>query len=106
MRAVLGAGLMIVFDVGDRKTFEEATGHWFEQSMNYCADGVFRLLCGNKYDKTKAREVDESEGVMFALSKNIFYSEVDIDDLSSVQTAFDSLFYPAFRSLTATRPIG
>ena len=57
-------GGLIVFDVTNRKSFENVS-HWLEEVNNHC-ENIPLLLVGNKIDLEDQREVSSEEGKVLA----------------------------------------
>ena len=49
--------LMIVFDITDPQSYEDAVGYWFEEIKNSCPPQTQILLVGNKSDLENQRKI-------------------------------------------------
>ncbi|KAI6356915.1 hypothetical protein MCOR25_007822 [Pyricularia grisea] len=60
-------GAVIVYDITNRKSYEEATGKWLEEARRYEGLRDCLVLVGNKLDLAETRrEVSSEEAVKFA----------------------------------------
>mmetsp|Transcript_7940 Transcript_7940/g.23223 ORF Transcript_7940/g.23223 Transcript_7940/m.23223 type:complete len:187 (-) Transcript_7940:49-609(-) len=86
-------GAIIVFDVGNRKSFD-ALAFWLKESATYGADPAKScafVLVGNKTD-TDRRAVTEAEAQKFAKQNGMPYFETTAKDGTNVQEMFHALF--------------
>lgn len=68
-------GILLVFDVTDRNSFEK-TRDWMKQiQANTQKDDIGIILVGNKTDLTDERQVSEPEGIKLAQEFGIKYFE-------------------------------
>ena len=58
-------GLMLVYDVTDRASFNDIQ-NWLMEVEKYAPEGVPKILVGNKSDLQSEREVSFEEGKSFA----------------------------------------
>ena len=58
-------GIIIVYDVTDRETFENVRT-WIHEIEKYSVQGVCKILVGNKCDMEMQRQVSTAEGREFA----------------------------------------
>ena len=49
--------LLIVFDITDKQSFEDATNYWYAEIRNSCPSETQILLVGNKWDLENGRAV-------------------------------------------------
>lgn len=68
-------GVIIVFDVGERRSFDNLA-MWMGEVERYAKPGVPMILVGNKTDLVERREVGEEEAKAFAESRGLVYVEV------------------------------
>jgi len=54
-------GIIICYDVTDRRSYNEAVGHWIEQADACCALNAVTCLVGNKIDLDDQRAVSQKE---------------------------------------------
>lgn len=85
-----GQGVICVYDVGSRATFEKLD-HWIVEVDTYCtkADAV-KMLVGNKID-SQHREVSREEGLRFAKKHKMLFIEASAKTKVGVQCAFEEL---------------
>lgn len=67
-------GIIIVYDVTDRETFENVRT-WINEIEKYSQSNVCKILVGNKCDLTGQRSVTTEEGKEFAAQFNMPFLE-------------------------------
>lgn len=84
-------GILLVYDVTARESFEELDG-WLNEAAKFGANtrDIPVIVCGNKIDKRRA--VSEEEGRQFASSRNLDYFETSASSGANVHEVFDALF--------------
>ena len=82
-------GVMLVFDLTDRKSFDDLNG-WLNDVHTHCDPNVVVTLIGNKSDLEDTRKVSESEARAFAELHQLQYLETSALDGSNVQLAFET----------------
>lgn len=80
-------GIVLVYDVTDRKSFENVT-YWMNHIKENAETGVEILLVGNKIDKTEERVVTLEEGEAVGEKYNVLFSETSAKSGVNVETAF------------------
>ena len=88
-------GVLIVYDVSSRKSFENAA-FWLSQVDENAYLGVHKLLIANKCDLTYQRNVPTGEGENFALANNLKYIETSAKTDKNVRTAFQNLAFDIY----------
>ncbi|KAI9499434.1 GTP-binding protein ypt1 [Zychaea mexicana] len=78
-------GIIVVYDVTDQDTFNNVK-QWMQEIERYAAEGVSKLLVGNKVDMEKA--VESEQAAELADSLNIPFLETSAKDSSNVEQAF------------------
>ncbi len=87
-------GAILVFDVGDRRSFNELS-NWVTEVKRFGArDDILLIVCGNKVDKP-GREVSESEGQAWAQSCGFTYFDTSASTGENVDAMFNFLFSAA-----------
>lgn len=81
-------GILIVFDITKRKSFENIT-QWLKESKDQTEPhkGVY-LIVGHKSDRDEERQVTTREGKMFAESNGLKYIETSARNGQNVEEAF------------------
>ncbi|WAR15929.1 DJC27-like protein [Mya arenaria] len=87
-------GAILVYDVADRASFE-SLDHWLLEMQNEIGnqadhDNVVICVCANKTDKK--RQVDETEGRLWADSRGFQYFETSALNGDGVNEMFQALF--------------
>ncbi|UJR16829.1 hypothetical protein I4U23_003728 [Adineta vaga] len=79
-------GIIVVFDVTNKKSFESVTG-WLQEGDKH----IKRLLVGNKCDLTTQRIIDYDQAKNLADSFNIPYVEISVKNNTNLEQAFIKL---------------
>ena len=80
-------GIIIVYDVTDRETFDNVRT-WINEIDKYSTAGVCKILVGNKCDKESQRQVTKEEGQEFANQFNMPFLETSAKATLNVEEAF------------------
>ena len=80
-------GIMVVYDVSDRETFDNVR-HWLEEIDSNSGPNVERLLVGNKCDLVDKRAVTYEQGKEFADSIGVSFVETSALASTNVDEAF------------------
>ncbi|KAI9273063.1 putative GTP-binding protein ypt1 [Phascolomyces articulosus] len=80
-------GIIVVYDVTDQDSFNNIQ-MWLREIERYAAEGVSKLLVGNKNDLTDKKVVDYTAAKEFSESSSIPFLETSAKDSSNVEQAF------------------
>ena len=80
-------GIIIVFDVTDRETFENVR-QWMQEIERFANENVCKVLVGNKCDLTDKRMVSKEEGDELAKTYGIPYIETSAKSNICVEESF------------------
>jgi Ras-related protein Rab-1A len=80
-------GIIVVYDITDRETFDQVQ-HWMSEIDAHASADVCRLLVGNKADLKDKRAVKTDEGAALARQCGIPFLETSAKDASNVETMF------------------
>eukprot|EP00397_Hematodinium_sp_SG-2012_P015778 GEMP01016076.1.p1 GENE.GEMP01016076.1~~GEMP01016076.1.p1 ORF type:complete len:206 (-),score=42.41 GEMP01016076.1:2199-2816(-) len=83
-------GIIIVYDVTDRESFNNVK-HWIQEIGRNAAEGVNKLLVGNKCDLQSKKAVSYDEGKDLADSLNIKFLETSAKNAHNVEEAFNTM---------------
>lgn len=83
-------GVIVVYDITDRESFEHARG-WMQEIDKYAKEGAARLLVGSKCDLTSKRVVSEDEGRELAEYLGVNFLETSAQNAHNVEKAFEML---------------
>eukprot|EP00927_Polykrikos_kofoidii_P024149 TRINITY_DN2201_c1_g1_i3.p1 TRINITY_DN2201_c1_g1~~TRINITY_DN2201_c1_g1_i3.p1 ORF type:complete len:221 (-),score=32.59 TRINITY_DN2201_c1_g1_i3:175-786(-) len=83
-------GIIVVYDVTDKESFNNVN-HWIEEIQKYAADGVNKLLVGNKCDLSSKKVVSYDEAKELAESLNIQFMETSAKNAHNVEQAFQAM---------------
>ena len=87
-----GDGIIIIFDITNRKTFEELNKLSLIQNENdqHDNDDIIKILVGNKYND-KERKVTHKEANEFAKQHQIEYIEISTKDDININQLFERI---------------
>ena len=85
-----GNGVLVVYDITDRDSFENLNS-WLIEIEKNANKNVYKLLIGNKSDLEDKRKVTYQEGKDFATSNGMQFIETSAKTASKVQEAFELL---------------
>ena len=85
-----GNGVLVVYDITDRESFENLNS-WLIEIEKNANKNVYKLLIGNKCDLEEKRKVTYQEGKDFAESNGMKFIETSAKTASKVQEAFELL---------------
>jgi len=80
-------GIIIVYDVTDKESFNNVK-HWISEIDKYAADGVNKLLVGNKCDLASKKVVAYDEAKELADSLGVRFMETSAKNAHNVEQAF------------------
>jgi len=83
-------GIIIVYDVTDKESFSNVK-HWVQEIEKYAADGVNKLLVGNKCDLSSKKVVSYDEAKELADSLGIQFLETSAKNSHNVEKAFQTM---------------
>merc|ERR1712050_518037 len=83
-------GIIVVYDVTDKESFNNVK-HWVQEIEKYAADGINKLLVGNKSDLSSKKVVSFDEAKELADSLNIQFMETSAKNAHNVEQAFQSM---------------
>jgi len=83
-------GIIIVYDVSNRETFE-ALPKWMSELSTYVSPSVVKIVVGNKVDKEYSRHVSIEEGRKFAEQQGCLFVEASAKTATGVQAVFFDL---------------
>jgi small GTP-binding protein len=82
-------GVLLVFDVTRRATFDHAISTWLQEARHYTSGLASVTLVGNKCDSEELREVTEAEAKQFAVEQRfVGYFETSALSDTNVEVAF------------------
>ena len=91
-------GAVIVYDITDKKTFNNATTHWYENIVKSCSKHIPIMIIGNKTDLDKKREIRMEVGRDAALSKNCAFFETSALKNENIEKSFDQFIKKIYQS--------
>merc|ERR1712137_1071305 len=83
-------GIIIVYDVTDKESFNNVK-HWLQEIDKYAAEGVNKLLVGNKCDLSSKKVVSYDEAKEFADSLGVEFMETSAKNAHNVEQAFQMM---------------
>ena len=92
-------GIMLVYDITNRQSFENLKEYWYKEVCQYSSMQTECILVGNKCDLESERAVDVSTGKEFADSLNIPFIETSVKENINVEKAFVLMAAAALKKL-------
>merc|ERR1712066_50861 len=83
-------GIIVVYDVTDKESFNNVK-HWMQEIDKYAADGVNKLLVGNKCDLSSKKVVSYDEAKELADSLTVQFMETSAKNAHNVEQAFQMM---------------
>ncbi|KAG8874309.1 Insulin-like growth factor 2 mRNA-binding protein 3 [Tulasnella sp. 332] len=83
-------GIILVYDVTDKQSFEDLPG-WLSEVNEHTKDEVVKILIGNKVDKEAERVVLTEDGAMFAEWMGMMFVEASAKTNTGVHEAFQEI---------------
>jgi len=83
-------GIIVVYDVTDKESFNNVK-HWMQEIDKYAADGVNKLLIGNKCDLSSKKVVSYDEAKELADSLSVQFMETSAKNAHNVEQAFQTM---------------
>ncbi len=99
-----GNGVLVVYDITDRESFENLNS-WLIEIEKNANKNVYKLLIGNKCDLEEKRKVSYQEGKDFATSNGMQFIETSAKADTKVKDAFELLTQEIIKS-TITKDKG
>ena len=92
-----GNGVLVVYDITDRESFENLNS-WLIEIEKNANKNVYKLLIGNKCDLEDKRKVTYQEGKEFASSNGMQFIETSAKTDTKVKDAFEMLTQDIIKS--------
>ena len=80
-------GVMLVYDITTRKSFEDVT-MWLENIRKHCHQDIHAVIVGNKCDLTAERDITRQEGEQLAETLQMPFFETSAKESCNVNLAF------------------
>ncbi|KAF9274689.1 Ras- protein Rab-11A, partial [Mortierella alpina] len=91
-------GVMIVYDIAKRATFENVD-RWLREVRDHADANVVIMLVGNKSDLRYMRAVSTDEAMRFAELNGLFFIETSALDTSNVKLLFQRFLTEIYRTI-------
>eukprot|EP01133_Synstelium_polycarpum_P010862 gene10862-12655_t len=96
-------GIIVVYDVTDRVTFDNVR-QWLQEIDRFACESVNKLLVGNKSDLVAKKVVDYNTAKAFADQLQIPFLETSAKQSTNVEQAFMTMATEIKNRLTASQP--
>ncbi|XP_040572494.1 dnaJ homolog subfamily C member 27 [Lepeophtheirus salmonis] len=101
-------GILLVFDVTNRQSFDELSGYIKDVAIELAKDGrtmdnTVVLVCGNKSDLKEIRMIDETEAKLWAELRGFDYAETSALNGDGIADLFRSFFTLVLKSTESSR---
>ena len=83
--------VVLVYDITDKKSFDEIKNYWYEQIKQNCASNVIIAIAANKCDLYEEKEISDEEGEEFAKSKDAFFAFTSAKNDSGITNLFENI---------------
>ena len=87
----------MVYDIANRKTFEEIKTYFIYQIEEKCQKDIIIILLGNKTDLENLRQVSIEEGANYASDKGFMFLETSCLINRNVANSFETLIELTYR---------
>ncbi len=95
-------GVLLIYDIGSRKSFERVEFWLKELKENNRIDELFICLVGNKIDLEDKRVITSEEGQKYALDNNIHFFEVSARSGKGISELFNKVINGAMDKVFST----
>lgn len=82
------AGILLVYDITSRESFEHIP-YWVDEVKQYADANVVLMLVGNKTDWAHKRCVSTEEGKKYAQENGMFFIETSAESGENIDKAFE-----------------
>lgn len=83
-------GVLVVFDVTNRGSFENVS-MWLQEIKRHSPKTALVLVCGNKVDMHRERQVSESEAADYCAALDVPYIETSAKNSHNIDAAFRTM---------------
>ena len=83
--------IVFVYDITNKKTFEEIKNYWFPQTKDNCENNVIYDLVGNKNDLYEKEEVNEIDAINYAKEINAVFTTASALSNVGINSLFETL---------------
>ena len=66
-------GVILVYDITSKHSFEQLQEYWYEQIKDQCSNDIVLAICANKSDLSNEERVDEEEARNFAKNSGAIF---------------------------------
>jgi len=84
-------GVILVFDLTDKQTYESIVTGWLKEAENYANSETVKILVGNKSDLVEKRAISTEECQEFAEGQSMEYFECSAKTGANVEEAIQSI---------------
>ena len=83
--------IVFIYDITNKKTFEEIKNYWFPQTKDNCENNVIYALVGNKNDLYEKEEVNEIDAINYAKEINAVFTTASALSNVGINSLFETL---------------
>ena len=84
-------GILLVFDISDKKSFIKIKEYYVEKIRENCKKEIPIILLGNKTDLNSKREVSQEEAINLSINEEFIYKETSCLKNENVADAFETI---------------
>ena len=83
--------VILVYDITDKKSFDEIKNYWYEQIKQNCENDVIIALVANKCDLYEEKQVPDEEGEEFAEKIGALFAPTSAKNDSGINKLFEDI---------------
>ena len=84
-------GILLVFDISNKQSFDEIKNYYVEEIKEKCKIGIPIILLGNKTDLEDERQVSQDEAIALSIEEEYIYKETSCVKNENVADAFETI---------------
>ena len=84
-------GILLVFDISNKHSFDEIKDYYVEAIKEKCKIGIPIILLGNKTDLEDERQVSQEEAIALSIDEEYIYKETSCVKNENVADAFETI---------------
>ncbi|XP_064595726.1 ras-related protein Rab-8A-like [Liolophura sinensis] len=98
-------GILLVYDITSEKSFDDIK-EWMANIEEHAADGVEKMILGNKCDMDEKRKIARERGTRLAINYGVKFTETSAKNNVNIDEAFTMLTKDIKRKLDRQTMIG
>ena len=86
-----GDGVLLVFDITSKNSFEKIKNYYVDKIKEKCKKGIPIILLGNKTDLKDKRVVSQEDAIDLSVNEEYIYKETSCVNNENVADAFETI---------------